>query len=52
MREGPHDDAQERARGREGERASIVARDGEWVRVSVGARTGWMPESDVVALED
>jgi tetratricopeptide (TPR) repeat protein len=52
LREGPHDDAQERARGHEGERVWIVARDGEWVRVTAGARTGWLPSADVVALVD
>ena len=52
LREGPHDDAQERARGHEGERVWIVAQDGEWVRVTAGPRTGWLPADDVVALVD
>jgi tetratricopeptide (TPR) repeat protein len=51
LREGPHDDAQERARAREGERASIVATDGDWARLEIGSRVGWARSSDVVALD-
>jgi tetratricopeptide (TPR) repeat protein len=51
LREGPRCDAQERARGREGERASIVRRDGEWVEVRIGARRGWAHAEDVVAID-
>lgn len=51
LREGPHEDAQERARAREGERAWIVGEDGEWARVRVGAREGWVPRDAIVAVE-
>ncbi len=51
LREGPDRRAERRADGREGERASILDRDGEWVHVRLsGGRQGWMAESDVGAI--
>ncbi len=51
LREGPREDASERARALEGERAEVLARDGEWARVRLGgAREGWLPATDVVEL--
>lgn len=51
LREGPREDAQERARAREGERAWIVGEDGEWARVRVGGREGWIEQSGVVRVD-
>ncbi|AKF07192.1 tetratricopeptide repeat protein [Sandaracinus amylolyticus] len=51
LREGPHEDAQERGRAREGERAWIVGEDGAWLRVRAGAHEGWVEGAKVVRLD-
>ncbi|UJR80226.1 tetratricopeptide repeat protein [Sandaracinus amylolyticus] len=51
LREGPHEDAQERARVREGERAWIVGEDGAWVHVRAGGREGWVEGAQVVRID-
>ncbi len=51
LREGPDRRAERRAEAREGERANIQIRDGEWVKVRLsGGREGWMGEADVGAI--
>ncbi len=51
VREGPHPQAEERATAREGERAYIVGRDGDWVQVRLPeGRRGWLSQNDVGAL--
>ena len=48
VREGPDPRAARRADAREGERAYVVDRDGEWVRVQLPeGRAGWMSDGDV-----
>lgn len=51
LREGPRREARERARALEGERAEVLARDGEWARVRLGGgREGWVEADDVAEL--
>lgn len=52
LREGPHDDAQERGRANEGEFAWVLAEDGEWAQIRVGSRVGWVPRTEIVPLID
>jgi tetratricopeptide (TPR) repeat protein len=51
LREGPRAGAGERGVAREGERAWIMGRDQDWVRVQVGNREGWIEAERVVAIE-
>ncbi len=51
LREGPRAGAGERGVAREGERAWIMGRDQDWVRVRIGSREGWIEEARVVAIE-
>lgn len=51
VREGPRSDATVRGRALEGERAEVLARDGEWARIRMsGRRQGWVRAEDVVEL--
>jgi len=51
VREGPDPRAERRSDAREGERARVLDRDGDWVRVRLpGGREGWMVEADVGLL--
>jgi len=51
VREGPDPRAERRSDAREGERARVLDRDGDWVRVRLpGGREGWMVEGDVGLL--
>jgi tetratricopeptide (TPR) repeat protein len=51
VREGPDRRAERRSDAREGERASILDRDGEWVHVRLtSGREGWMDREDVGAI--
>jgi tetratricopeptide (TPR) repeat protein len=52
IREGPRQDARERHRAHEGERAFVVAREPGWARVTLGGgRAGWIADDEIVALE-